>query len=115
MSKVNVLGEQQISMIELKEELKKIKKRDEELNFRAQRTEDYLNTVVLIKKKQADDLRKALKKLDVQRLKDEHMTKIIDLQPGTVEELKTIMSAYIVTLTNENLKKIVDTVKSSLK
>ena len=37
-----ILNEEPMSMAELKEELDKIKKRDKELNFRANRTEEYL-------------------------------------------------------------------------
>jgi len=36
------ISEKPISISELKQELEKIKKRDKELNFRAARTEEYL-------------------------------------------------------------------------
>ena len=111
MANSTILGEEQITMAELKDELEKIKKRDTELNFRAQRTEEYLQSAVSLNRKDAEGLRKKLSELNIQRLKDEHITKIIDLMPKSVEELKTIMAAYIVTLSNDNLKKIVDTVR----
>ena len=112
MANKNILGEEQITMVELKAELEKIQKRDEELNFRAQRTQEYLNSVVSLKKKNADDLRKKLNGLKIPRLREEHITKIIDLTPKTLEELKTIMAAYIVTLSADQMKKIVETVNS---
>ncbi|PIN70639.1 hypothetical protein COV93_00650 [Candidatus Woesearchaeota archaeon CG11_big_fil_rev_8_21_14_0_20_43_8] len=114
MSNINIIGEKHMTMVELKDELERIKKRDEELNFRAQRTQEYLEAVSPLKKKQADELIKKLETLDIQRLKPEHISKIIDLGPRTLEELKTIMAAYVVTLTNDNLKKIVDAVNEIL-
>ena len=110
MSSLSILEEQPVTMVQLKEDLKKIKKRDEELNFRANKTEEYLNSFVTIKKTEAADLHKKITDLNIPRLKEEHLVKIIDLFPASVEELKAIMSGYTITISADNAKKIVDTV-----
>ncbi|MBW2999079.1 hypothetical protein KY339_00260, partial [Candidatus Woesearchaeota archaeon] len=97
-------------MSQLKNELKKIKKRDEELNFIANKTNDYLNTFSVLKEKEAKDLQKKLEGLKITRLKPEQIIKIIDLLPSTVADLKVILQGYPVSIANEDLKKIADVV-----
>ncbi len=106
MVKPTILEETSINLVDLKEELKKIQKRDGELNFRANKTVEYLNSVVTLKPKDAKDLYKKLEDLNIPRLKDVHINKIIDILPKTVEELKTIVQSYTLTVNNDNLKKI---------
>ena len=48
-----ILSESPIAVIELNEEIAKIKKRDETPSFRVTRTEEYLNAVVANKKNRA--------------------------------------------------------------
>ena len=105
-----IISETPITMIELKEDLKKIKDRDKELNFRAQKTEEYLKIFVGLKPEHAKDIRDKIEKLNIPRLKADHITKIIDVLPQTLEEAKLVLSAYPITVTNENLKKIAEVV-----
>ena len=105
--KPEVLNERPITMAEMKEEIEKIKKRDSELNFRATKTEEYLRQFEILSTKKAEELMKKIKALKVPRLKEEYIVKIIDLSPKTAEELKSILSGYMLTITQENLKKIV--------
>jgi len=115
MTKPELIKETPITIVELKEYLKTIKKRDEELNFRAGKTEDYLNHFVTIKPKEAKELVKKLKELDIPRLKEEHIAKIIDLLPDHPEEVKSTLQGYTITVTKENLKKISDVVSEFTK
>lgn len=109
MSDAKILSEVPISMKELKEELENIKKRDKELNFRANKAEEYLNHFSPIKKEK--ELEQEITKLDVPRLKDVHIKKIVDLMPGSVDELKIILQGYPISINNENLKKIIEIVQ----
>jgi DNA-directed RNA polymerase subunit F len=113
MTKPDIISENPIAMAELKEELKKIRKRDEGLNFRAEQTEEYLNQFVSAKPKEASDLYKAIDDLAVPRLRPEHIIKIVDLMPTTPDEVKMILQGYTITVTKDNLKKIADTVKAA--
>ena len=45
MAKPQILSEEPISMSELKSKLEELKKQDSELNFRATKTDDYLNQI----------------------------------------------------------------------
>ncbi len=105
-----ILSEKPMNIFELKEELKKIKKRDEELNFRSNKTEDYLTQMPSFKK--SDELSKKISKLNIPRLREQHINKIIDILPTTVESLKVILQGYTITVNNENMKKIIDAVNS---
>ena len=107
MTAPKVIKEIPISIAEVKNEIEKIKKRDKELGFRTARTEEYLNYFT---KKDSLKLIEALKKLDIARLKDEHIVKIADLMPKNVEDLKIILQAYTLTITKDNMSKIIEEV-----
>ena len=112
MADVQIISETPINMYQLKKELEKIRKRDNELNFRANRTEDYLHQIAAIKN--ADGLFEKLMKLNIPRLKEHHIHKILDIMPTTVNELKIVLQAYTITINNESMKKIVDTISEFL-
>jgi DNA-directed RNA polymerase subunit F len=114
MSNPQVTDKKSINMIALREKLAEIKKRDGELSLRGNKTEEYVNEFAMLKPKQAEELYKELEKLSIPRLKDSHINKIIDLMPSSVDELKVVMQGYTVPITNENLKKITETVAEYL-
>jgi len=114
MTDLNVLSETPVTMAQLKDDLKKIQKRDEELNIRAGKTLDYLNTFVMLKGTEAKELYGKLEALNLLRFKPEHLVKIVDTLPASVDEVKTIMSGFALTISADNCKKIVDTVSGYL-
>jgi len=114
MSKPEIISEEPTNIIELKEELKRIKKRDTELSFRGNKTEEYLNQFSNIKIKESKELVEKLQKLNIPRLKDVMINKIIDILPSTEAELKLILQGYTLTITGENIKKIMGVVKTYL-
>ncbi len=111
MVKPEIISEKPITLTELKQDIDKIKKRDKELNFRVGKTEEYLSHFITLNKAKEDEIIKKLEKLNVPRLKDVHITKIVDILPKTVDELKIILQGYLTTVNNDNMKKIVDVVK----
>ena len=111
MTKPQIISESAMNLAQVKDELARIKKRDDELNFRANKTEGYLNLVAKISGKKAAELYTALEALAIPRLKDAYMHKIIDVCPQTVKELKVVLQGYTLTVTAENMQKIVDVVK----
>ena len=112
MADVQIISETSMSIYQLKKELERIKKRDNELNFRANKTDEYLSQVATLKN--ADELFEKIMKLNIPRLKEQHVHKIIDIAPTTVNELKAILQAYPITINNESMKKIVDTINEFL-
>ncbi len=110
MVKPEILEQKPISVSEVKDILKAIHKRDEELTFRGGKTEEYVNDAVRLTTKKVKDLMKKLEELEISRLKEIHMIKIADTLPESPEHLKVLLSGYNVTITKENLKKITDVV-----
>jgi len=108
---VETLSETPISMYQLKEELAKIKQRDKELNFRANKTQEHMETMGF---KNADELFDKISKLNISRLKEQHIRKIIDIMPITVKDFKVVMQGYTISLNNENMKKIVDIIAKNV-
>ena len=107
-----ITSETPINSYILKKELEKIKKRDNELNFRANRTEEWLNQIATLKN--ADALFDKIMKLNIPRLKEQHVHKIIDAAPETINELKVVLQGYTITVNNDSMKKIVDTISEFL-
>ena len=110
MTKPEILSEQPINMVELKEELEAIKKRDKELGIISTKTEEYLNQFVSLSSKQAKELEEKLRALNISRLKDEFIIKIIDVMPATIDDLKTLLQGYVVSINQEGMKQIIDVV-----
>ena len=109
---LETLSENPIDVYQLKEELSKIKKRDKELNFRAQKTEEHLAQTAT--HNNADRLFDKINKLNISRLREQHIHKIIDVMPTTVKDLKVVLQGYTVSVSNENMKKIVDAINNFL-
>lgn len=110
MGKVTILNEQPMSMAEVKDELGKIMKKKEELNFRANKTYDYLKEFSKLSNAKAKELREKIEALNIPRLKDEHIVKIVDTMPKAAEEVKVLLSGYTITISQDNAKKIADVV-----
>ncbi len=104
-----IINETPMSLAELKDEINRIKARDGELNFRANKTEDYLNNLN-IDSAESKKLFKKIMDLKVPRLKEQHAAKIADMMPKKVDELKVIIQGYPISVSAENMKKIVDVV-----
>ena len=111
MVKPEILSEHPINLIQLKQEMDKIKARDKELTLRSSKTEEYLNQFAKLALKKAEELQSKLESLKITRLKEEFVVKIIDTLPATVNELKTLLQGYIVSLNQKDMEKVIDVVK----
>ncbi len=105
-----VLSESATNSAEVKKILEQIKEKDKELGFRAQRTLDHLESTGTLSQKKAKELENALTKLEIPRMKEQHVHKLIDTLPKTADDVKMILQGYALTVTNENCKKIADTI-----
>lgn len=110
----NIIEENPISIYDLKKEVTKIKKRDVEVALRTGKTEEYINQFAVLKQKDAADFEKEVTDMGIPRLKDFHIKKILDLLPASVEELKVILQGYTLTITKENMSKIIGAIKKYL-
>ena len=109
-----VIEEKPVSLVEAKEILSDIEKRDKELNYLSNRTKEYLDAFVVLSKEKKDILKKKLQDLNLIRLKDEHMIKIIDFLPKTTSELKSILQAYPLSLAKNDQEEILRVVKEAI-
>ena len=109
-----ILNTTPINSTELFSEMKRIKDRDKELGFRAQKTLDYLESMNIMDAKKGKELFDKLMKLEVPRLREMHFDKIVDLMPSNQKDVKTILQGYNVTVSAEACKKIADTVAEYL-
>lgn len=104
-----------IGLQEVSEEVKKIIQRDEEQglekNFRLNKTTEYLKDFLTLTKKQMQELHKEIEDLKIPRLKEEHIIKIIDTLPQTQEEVSLLFAGQIITISQDNVKKIAETTK----
>lgn len=105
-----IISQTPMNSSELNAEMQRIKGRDKELGFRAQKTVDYLESLGVLDEKKAKELMEKLTKLEVPRLRDMHFHKIIDLKPATAKDVKIVLQGYNLTVTQENCKKIADVV-----
>jgi DNA-directed RNA polymerase subunit F len=108
MADVKIISEMPMNLYQLQEELKQLKKRDKELNFRASKTEDYLNSMTQLK--EHENLYKKLTALEIPRLREQHVHKIVELLPTTVQDLKVVLQGYTLNISQDNLKKIASVV-----
>ncbi len=111
MAEIEVIKETPLALVEMKEKLQEIKKRDKELNFRAKKTEEYLGVVAKTKLTKALELKNELEKLDIARLKPNQIIKLVDVLPKDMDSLRMMFSSESLTLKAEDLTKILDIVK----
>lgn len=111
MVEINVIEEKPLTLVEVNEKLKQILKRDKELSFRGNKTKEYLDSFVQKTMKEVEELKKKIIELDIPRLKDKHIAKIIDIMPEDMDSLKSIFSGEPITLKEEDLKRILGIIK----
>ena len=107
---IKVVAEKPMALAEVKDELARIKKRDGELGFRAAKAEEYLNVFVKHSAEDAAKLVADIAKLEIPRLSPEQVVKIVNVLPTTVDELKIVLQGFAITLSKENMQKIVDVI-----
>jgi DNA-directed RNA polymerase subunit F len=105
---MEILEEKPISCAEVKEELSNKKSDD---NFRISKTKEYLDMFTHISKREADELYKKLEEAGIPRMKEALIIKLIDLLPEDEEGVKILVESYNVSISSQNIKKIVDVIK----
>ena len=69
----------------------------------------FVKKFVILKPEKAKELKKKIQDLDLLKVKEEHITKIIDLMPETSEDLSKIFSD--VSLDEDETKKLLEAIK----
>lgn len=110
MANPQFIEQKPVSLIEVKETLTEIEKRDEELNYLSNKAKEYLDAFVNLTLKEKEELHKKLIDLNLTRLKEEHIIKIIDYLPEDVEDLKVLLQAYPLSMPKKDQDAIVKAV-----
>jgi DNA-directed RNA polymerase subunit F len=104
--KGNILDQETMTLAQVKKRLEDIQEKEGELNFRAGKTLEYLQQFSQHSSKETDELVQKLEKLNIPRLKQAHIYKLIDVQPVNGKDVKLILQGSTLTLTTENANKI---------
>ena len=108
MADIDIVEQKPIAMVELKIKLDQMKKDKGELNFRAERVYAYL--LEFMTKKKTDGIYQKLSALDIIKLRDRHIVKILDVMPEDAESVKILFSGETTSLKQEEIQKIVEIV-----
>lgn len=108
---IEMINERPLTMAELKHKLAEIEKRDGELNFRSKKAKEYLDQFTQLKPIEITKIKENIAKLDISRLRDKHIAKIIDINPKDIDGLKITLSGENLTLKPEELNKIFEALK----
>lgn len=108
MSEFELVEEIPVNLVELKEKFKVFKNNG--LSFRAEKTNAYLDLFVVASTKEAKELSEKIMNLNIPRLKERHIVKIIDIMPKDIDSLRLLFSAETLTIKDEDLKKILDVI-----
>ena len=111
MGKIKIISETPMSLVEVREEIKRIKKRDTEPTFRVTKVDEYLTSFVSLSQKDEKELIEKITALNIPRLRDEHIKKLVDVMPTTLDQLKVVMQGYVITVNQDNMKKLVGVFK----
>lgn len=111
MTQPNIVSEEAVDIYEVSAALKLMEKRDGELSFRSQKTKEYIDDTKQLTDKKAKELRESIAALEIPRLKSEHVAKIIDISPYSLEDLKQLVGSFNITVKEDNLKQILSELK----
>ena len=110
MAEIEIVSEKPLTLPEVKEMIVEVKKNGE-LGFRANKTIEYTELFVKQKPSETAEMKKKIEELNIMRLKDKVITKIVDLMPADAESLKMILTTENITIKQEDLGKILECLK----
>ncbi len=108
MPEIDIIEQKPVTMAEVRSFLDNAKKDSGELNFRVQKVSEYLKEFA--GKKTHKELYTKIESLGISKLRDRHITKIIDMMPADADSLKIIFAGDVVSLKQDELQKIVEAI-----
>lgn len=97
-----IKNEISLSMAEIKEYVEKDPERNADIIA-------FTKKFIKMKSEEAKKIREEIQKLDLMKIKDEHIVKIIDLFPENKEDLNKIFTD--ISLNEDETKKVLETIK----
>ncbi len=95
--------------------LQDAEQRDKELNYLSNKCKEFLMAFEPLPKEKCAALMKKLMGLQLTRLKQEHVCKIVDFLPITTNDLKIALQAYPLSMPKKDMDAIVEVVKEFMK
>ena len=112
MANFKIIQKSPIAISNVLEQIKKVKKEGKrEIAYREDKILKYCKNLELVKSKDVEKFFDELKELEISRLDDEQIVKIIDVLPKNGSELRAIVSNSGTIIVDENVNKILDVVK----
>jgi DNA-directed RNA polymerase subunit F len=91
--------------------VKEVLEQRKELSYEQKLALEHAKEVARLSPKQAEQLIQELKALEMRKLKDEIIVKLVNLLPRDVEDLKVLLLGTKVTFKTEELEKIIEILK----
>lgn len=100
----DVVKKERVTIVKAKDILKGVKKKnyDQKLAF------EYASKFAKLTPKKAEKLYEELSEAGIPRIKRRHLVKLIDLLPGTPEEMRAVFAKEDLTLNKEDTEKILE-------
>lgn len=110
MGELEIIEERPLTLAELKTKLGSRKATKEE-NIRTKKMIDYLDNFSKLKPKENEEIKKKINELNISRLKEKSIAKIIDIKPEDIDSLRMILTGDNTTIKQDDLKKILECLK----
>lgn len=101
-------GEKFVTLVEAKKILEK-KAKEKELGYEQKNALEHLRKFSKLSEKTVNEMMEELKKIE--KLRERHMVSIANMLPADTDELRLLFTNEIVTLSDEDKKKIISIVK----
>lgn len=105
------IEEKAVSLVDVRKILQEIEKRDEELNYISNKSREFLDNFIILSETKKKELQKKLEDLNLTRLKEEHIMKLVDFLPVTQDDLKIVLQAYPLSMPKKDHDAIIAVVK----
>jgi DNA-directed RNA polymerase subunit F len=110
MSNYEVISKEGISNPEVLNFVEK-REKEKELTYREERTKEYLKKVTKLKITDFKKAKEEILSLEIPRIEEEHIIKVLDIMPKSGPELRAIVSHSGTILVDEDSAKILDILK----
>lgn len=107
MSNYETISSEPVGNAEVKEIIEN-KESARELYYREEKAKEYLNEFTHLSKENFEKAKEELNALEIPRLGEEHIIKILDIMPSNGTELRAITSHSGTVLVDENVSKILE-------
>lgn len=108
---IEVVDQKPVALAEVEILLENLKSSTKELGFRAEKVRNYVLENNTTKKADADELYKKINELNIPRLRDKLIIKIVDIMPEDIDGLKAIFAGETISLKQDELNKILEVIK----